>query len=480
MWENIKQYIIRRLIGMQDGTLDLGRYDNIEDVDKWTNIYEGNPPWAEDAEVSNIASSIVSSISKKVTIEMESRVVDKDGEEDSVKAEYLNRQYQRLIDRTRVNVEHLLVQGGALLRPYVASNNEIVVEFILPSRFIPIRFNDIGELVEVVIIDRLNKDGKLYTKLETHILQDNGEYSIVHTFHLGEGITNAGKVSGEISSELVPDEWADVKNNREFYGVGFRSPLFAYMRNPAANNKDINSPLGVSIYSQTEKTLEAYDRLYDTYLWEFEGGELKVMGPRDFMMLMDPSLRNAHKGTLDDLSPRMTKKMKRLYMSLEMKPHEVKDPLTVFNPNLREVEINAGLERLLRTIEFDVGLGYGELSNVNEQQKTAEEIRAGKQRTHTTIVDIQKEIERAYTKVVEIMEIYLDLGPGYEKLIPEEFVDEEIELTWSFDDSIVIDRKTMLEGMLEDVKEGIIPKERYIMEKYGVSEEEARKMVIGE
>ena len=39
---------------------------------------------------------------------------------------------------------------------------------------------------------------------------------------------------------------------------------------------------------------------------------------------------------------------------------------------------------------------------------------------------------------------------------------------------------TMLAGMLEDVKEGIIPKEKYIMEKYGVSEEEARKMVIGE
>ena len=463
---------------MESYELDLGRYDNIIDVDKWTSIYEGNPSWVyDDEEASNVAASIVSSIAKKVTIEMESRIVDKDGEEDNEKAEFLDKQYQKLVDKTRVNVEHLLVQGGAVLRPYVTNGN-IFTEFILPNRFIPVRFDDNGDLVEVIFIDRLTKGNETYTKLETHVLKDNGDYSIIHTFHLGDGITSDGKISKEISGKLVPAEWANANFEKEFYGEGFKFPLFVYMRNPAANNKDINSPLGVSIYSKVEGYLEAYDNIYNKYLWEFEGGELILVTSKDFVREMDPTFGNSGKGTFDGLPKRQRKKMKRLVATLDSKPQDLKEPITIFSPDLREESINAGMEKILRDIEFGVGLGYGELSRVDTTEKTAEEVRAGKQRTHTTLVDIQKEIKRVYTRVIEIMEIYLDLGEGYHKLVSDEVIDDEVEVTWAFDDSIVVDRKSMLEAMLEDVKLGIIPKETYIMEKYGVSEEEARRMAM--
>lgn len=463
---------------MESYDLDLGKHDNIVDVGRWTNIYEGNPPWLyDDEEASSVPSNIVSSIAKKATIEMESRIVGKDGEANNEKAAFLDKQYQRLIDKSRVNVEHLLVQGGAVLRPYV-SNGNIVTEFILPNRFIPVRFNESGDLVEVIFIDRLEKGNKTFTKLETHVLKDNGDYSIIHTFHLGEGITSDGKVSKEISSDLVPAEWADADFEKEFYGTGFEFPLFVYMRNPAANNKDINSPLGVSIYSKVEGNLKAYDSIYNKYLWEFEGGELALITSRDFIREMDPSFGNSGRGTFDGLGERQKGKMKRLVTTLDSNPKDLNDPITVFSPDLREEGFNAGMEKILRDIEFGVGLGYGELSRVDSTEKTAEEIRAGKQRTHTTLVDIQKEIERVYTKVVKIMEKYLDLGEGYHKLVSEGAIDDEIELTWTFDDSIVVDRKSMLDSMLEDVKLGIIPKERYIMEKYGFSEEEAKRMAM--
>lgn len=473
MWNTIKEYIIRRLIGMKEDNLEIGRYDNIDEVEKWSSIYEGTPPWDKEVKISGIATSIVSSLAKKVTIEMESRVVDSNGEQSGVKAEYLDKQYQKLVDRTRANVEHLLVHGGAILRPYV-TRGKIVIEYILPDRFIPLRFNESGELVEVIFIDRIVRDKKTYTKLETHILKDDGNYTILHTFHIGEGISDKGEISNPVSESLMPEEWVNSDFDREFHGEGFEYPLFVYMRNPAANNKDVNSPLGVSIYSQVERTLEEYDRLYDNYLWEFQGGELKLFGSKDFIR-QNPnalSLTSQVSGGY-----RSGESLGRLFVALDMDPQLVDDPLRTFNPDFREKAIYAGMEKLLRTIEFDIGLGYGELSAINEREKTAEEIRAGKQRTHTTIVDIQKEIKRAYNRVLEIMEIYVDLGGDYETLVEQSAVNDVVELTWTFDDSIVVDRKSLLEGMLEDVKEGIIPREIYIIEKYGVSEQEAIEMV---
>lgn len=472
MLEKTKEYIIRRLIGMSNYETNILRYDNIEDVNRWIKIYEGNPEWAEETRVTNVATSIVSSFAKKATIEMESRVVSANEETESEKADYINTQYKRLVDKTRVNVEHLLVQGGALLRPYV-TNGKIITEFISPDRFIPIRFNEEGDLVEVIIIDRLKKDNRVFTKLETHVLKDDGDYSIIHTFHLGDGITSDGKISNEIPSSLVPDEWGEFEE--EFYAKGVEFPFFVYMRNPVANNKDITSPLGVSIYSQVEGKLRDYDTLYDIYMWEFEGGELKIFGSRDFIRQADPSLQGAQ-GTFEKLSHKLSKRMERLYISLDMKPRDLNNPLEVFNPDLREEEINAAMDKLLRGIEFDVGFGYGELSNVEQREKTAEEVRAGKQRTHTTVVDIQKEIERAYRRIIDIMEILVNLG-GYKTLVPKDSVNDKIEVTFYFDDSIVVNREEKFKSMVEDVKLGIISKQKYIMEKYGLSESEAEEMV---
>ena len=52
------------------------------------------------------------------------------------------------------------------------------------------------------------------------------------------------------------------------------------------------------------------------------------------------------------------------------------------------------------------------------------------------------------------------------------------EMSFNWDDSLVMDKDAELQGMLNDVNSGILKAEIYLMKKYGLeSEEEARKMM---
>ena len=56
-------------------------------------------------------------------------------------------------------------------------------------------------------------------------------------------------------------------------------------------------------------------------------------------------------------------------------------------------------------------------------------------------------------------------------------LNEDVAISIDFDDSIIEDTRTELQDMRADVAAGLIRGELYVAKKYGVSEEEARKMM---
>lgn len=62
----------------------------------------------------------------------------------------------------------------------------------------------------------------------------------------------------------------------------------------------------------------------------------------------------------------------------------------VFAPTLRDESYRKGLDAMLKRIEFQCGLAYGTLSDPQNVDKTAEEIRSSKQRSYTTVKDLQR------------------------------------------------------------------------------------------
>ena len=95
--------------------------------------------------------------------------------------------------------------------------------------------------------------------------------------------------------------------------------------------------------------------------------------------------------------------------------------------------------------------------------------RLSKQRSYSTVSDIQKSLQTALEQLVYAMDVMAQLSglSGRKKY----------EMSFDWDDSIVIDKEQELASMQQDAVAGFIRKELYVAAKYGVSEEEALKMM---
>ena len=248
------------------------------------------------------------------------------------------------------------------------------------------------------------------------------------------------------------DDWADLEESLLIKNID--KPLFSYFKIPIANTIDTISPLGVSIYSRVIDLIKEADKQYSRILWEFEGSELAVD--------VDSSVFKVNtKGQLE-----IPKGRERLYRTLNLSEE---DKWNVFSPEIRDTSLFNGLNNILKKIEFNCGLAYGTLSDLQETDKTATEIKASKQRSYSTVKDIQNNLENALIDLVSVMDIVSKIY----KLSNNTSYD----MSFNFDDSLILDKDLELASMLGDVSAGILRPEIYLAKKYGVSEEEALKMM---
>jgi len=139
---------------------------------------------------------------------------------------------------------------------------------------------------------------------------------------------------------------------------------------------------------------------------------------------------------------------------------------------LRGQELADGLSRIFRQIEFNCGLAYGTLSDVQSSDKTAEEIKASKQRSYATICDNQKALKTALEDLVYAMDVWCTLY----NLTPM----GKYEVSFEFDDSIVADRKAEFVEKQALVSAGIMTKWEFRMWYFGEDEETAKKNISNE
>lgn len=413
-------------------------------IDLWTKMYKDKSPWVDGDKIKpmGLASSIASEMARLTTIEMESIISGSD------RADYLNEQYQKVVDKLRVQVEYGLAKGGLIFKPYI-DNENIPIDYVQADNFYPVDFDSSGNLIAVVFPEEVIKGDKVYTRLEYHHLLSDNTYYISNTaFERGGEEEGIGK---PVSLEII-EEWADLEP--ELNLTGLNKPLFSYFKIPLANNKDTKSNLGVSVYSRAENLIKEADKQYSSILWEYEATEIAIDASMD-MFKINPNGE-----------PEMPEGKERLFRELDTSDESF---YKVFNPTIRDGSLFNGLNQLLRKIEFNVGLAYGTLSDVQETSKTATEIRSSKQRSYATIVDIQKALRVSLEHLINSMEYLTTLY----NLAPE----GELQVSFDFDDSIVVDTKEEQAIMLQEVSAGLITPEKYLMVRYGVSEEEAGEML---
>jgi len=321
------------------------------------------------------------------------------------------------------------------------------VDYIQADGFFPTAFDESGRITGAIFVQPLVKDGVYYTRLEEHKLI--GEcYEISNRAFKSH---SRGSIGREVPIASVT-EWANLAESLAIGNV--KRPLFGYFRPAVANTIEPASPIGVSVFANAVNLIQDADKQYERFLWEFESGERALIA-NTMAFKRDKDGR-----------PRLPDK--RLYKTLDV---EDIDFFREWSPQIREAEFSSGFDKIFRQIEFNCGFAYGTLSTMNNNDKTAEEIRTSRQRSYTTITDNQKALRNALNDLVYAMDVWCTLY----NLAPLGKYSTEFE----FDDSIAADRKTEFEEKERLVENGIMMPWEFRMWYFGEDEETAKKVVGG-
>lgn len=441
MFENIKEFIGRVKKGMFDKRViataidtDIAVSEEMSCAQKvWKGLYEERLGL-------HLPAAISFEMARLITVEMNSRISG------GKRGEFLDECYHEVIDNIRIPLEHGCAKGGLVLKPYVA-DGKIKVDFIQADKFFPTEFDETGKIRGAVFVQTRKIGSKFYTRLEGHSFKD-GTYEITNKAFC----SNTQDYLGKSVPLAEVEEWKNLAKSLAIKNVN--QPLFGYFRPAIANTIDSNSPLGVSVYANAVNLIADANKQYSRLLWEFESGERALIA-------------NAMAFKRDkDGRPKLPDR--RLYRTLDV---EDMDFFREWSPELREGEITRGLNRILRQIEFNCGFAYGTLSEVSDTEKTAEEIRASKQRSYATVSDNQKALKNALLELVYAMDVWCTLY----NLAPK----GTYSVSFDFDDSIEADRKTQFEEKKILVEGGIMAPWEFRMWYFGEDEETAKTRVLG-
>ncbi|WP_338631517.1 phage capsid protein [Clostridium baratii] len=425
-------------------------------IDLWVNMYINKPPWIDNNTKSmGLPGAIANELARLVTVEFESEIKNND---------FLNKEYQKVIDSLRVNCEYACAKGGLVFKPYIKDRN-IEIDIIQQDNFFPVSYNAHGDITSAIFLEIKIVGDKKYTRVEYHTFE-NKIYAIYNKAYVKNCIDDLDNSLGKQISLSSVDEWTDIEEVVRIKNVS--KPFFSYFKIPQANMIDDNSPLGVSVYAKAINLIREADKQYSRVLWEYEGSELAVHASE--ALLEDSKDENGN------TIKRLAKGKERLYRTVDIDDclgdSGLKGGLDVFSPQIRDESLFNGLNQILRRIEFNCGLAYGTLSNVDDVEKTATEIKTSKQRSYSTVKDIQKSLEQALKNLIIAMHDMAIISK-----IPVSDIDVDNDVSFNWDDSIILDKDAELISMFNDVSANILRPEIYLAKKYGVSEEEALKMM---
>ena len=341
---------------------------------------------------------------------------------------------------------------------------EIEFDFVQADRFYPLSIDAQGRVVEAVFIQQKVERDVVYSRLEYHKFSGRSVTVMNYAFKKNNTNQTIGRIESlDTLGTEIPltdvEDWASLQPEVTINDVD--RPLFAYFKMPEANTIDTYSPLGVSCYSRVINLIKNADQQYSRLLWEYEGGELAIDVDRNALR---PETYYDNNGVPVTQSV-LPRKQQRLFREVDL---NTEDTYNVFAPALRDESIVHGLNIILMRIEDATGLSRGTISEqVSSEARTATEMKILKQRSYATNADIQKALEKTLRDTVYIMDVYCTL---YEITPPGEY-----EISFEWDDSILVDSDTELDKRLRLVGADVSSKLETRMWYFGETENQAKE-----
>lgn len=423
-------------------------------------LYENNTEdieWLRDGKVKSLRlpTIIAREIARIVCSEASIKV---DG--NSERAKYLDKQLQIFLKKLPVYVEQAVALGNLAFKPFMR-NGDVYVSAARIGSFVPINIDAKGNFTACVFVEKLTKGNDTYTRLEYHHAEtvkrtnDNGieetakVYIVENTAYYSSSKYTLGR---QIKLTDVP-EWSEYAPFTQMDNVK-DNMLYSVYVNPFANSVDLDSPLGVSVYSDCIDLIKEADEMWELITYEMKSGERKVFGNAQ-------TFRNVAGGS----------KLSRFYKVLEFNnDDEFKD----FSPQFRNEFIEARVQSIFKRIEQNAGLSFGTISDPMAVAKTATEIKYSNHRLHVTVSSIQTALRKAIEQLVTAMDNYCNL---YQSAFPSIPKSGDYQLICDWDDSVIESKADKQARAATEYQMGIIDEVQYFVEANGMTEEEAEQFV---
>lgn len=417
-------------------------------ITSWLNMYLGEADWIdEEGQSLGIPTIITAEIARSVTLEMEMNITG-----DTPMAEFIATQMKPFLSNIRSKVEYACATGGVIFKPYICGKN-ITIETVLPSDFYPTQFDGNGRITGGYFRFLFYKGKKIYKRFEKHEMLGGDKYRITNKCFVSNDESSLGDPC-ELTE--VPD-WADIAPEVNLDNV--KEPLYAYFKIPLGNTIDTNSPLGVSVFARAVNVIKEADKQYQRLIWEYKATEAAIDAADDAFNIDANG------------NPILPEGKERLYRINTLDSAKVpgSELFKHWTPAIRDENYIRGMNRMLMQIEDLCCVARGTISDLNQDVKTATEITTTKQRTYSTVSDIQQSLQYALDCLVIAIE---ELTILY-KLCPA----GKYEVAYVWDDSVIVDANTERMRDLQEVSQDLLDAYEYRMTWRGEDEETARRKI---
>lgn len=318
-------------------------------------------------------------------------------------------------------------------------NSRICIDRYDATSIIPISYRN-GIITECAFINKIISGSKTYYNISRHMLEEDGYVIYNNTL------------------DAYGNSVSDISNSLEVLRTKSLNPLFFIFKTNIANNIDINSPLGLSVYSNAIDNIKGCDVTYDACMREVITGQRIIMFNKNLL-------------TTDDQGrPVVPQDEKQSYMQFigDDAATDLSEYIKEFHPDLNTEKLDAELQNQLNLLSNKCGLGTNYYNFNFSNGVTATEYAGSRNDLMKNASKMSKSIESTLSKM--ILEI-LYIG----KNIIGANVDDNAKVVVSLYDSIIEDDSKKRDEDRQDVQDGIMSKIEYRAKWYGETLEEAAK-----
>lgn len=352
-------------------------------------------------------------------------------------------------------LEYMFSMGGMVVKVFAETDpqgvSQIKLSYVTAECFIPLSYSN-GHITEGIFVNTSRKRDKYYTHLEWHTWRGL-DYTITNELYESDTIYELGvKVA---LSVLYPD----VEEATTISGLS--RPLFIYFKPNLANNFDMQSPLGVSIFANATDTLKSLDIAFDSLVNEFKLGKKRIIVPTEAVKtVVDPT---------DGCVKRYFDPSDEVYQAFNF--DTIDNQKIIDNSvELRIDEHIAGINAMLEILAMQLGFSSGSFTFDSQGLKTATEVVSENSKTFRTVTSheiiVEEGIKQLITIIGEVAQLYNLFA-----------VPADVEISIEFDDSITVDKKEEQTYYLTFYNTGLTSKTFTLMKTLGLTEEQAAEMI---